>query len=279
MGAQTGFSINLWDGAAFYVAVHAYDSVESSGYSNIEYFIIDTPATYTNSLGQTFVLIPAGTFTMGSPTDEWGRGSDETQHQVTITQPFYMQTTEVTQEQWLAVTGSNPSYHSGCPTCPVEYVSWNKVQGYINNMNTRGEGTYRLPTEAECEYSARAGSTTAFPNGGITQGGCNYDPNLDPIGWYCGNSGYKTHPVAQKKPNAWGLYDMNGNVYEWCQDWYGNYPSSAMTDPTGPSSGSYRVVRAGVWDYYVETCRSANRYSEKPGSFNNKVGFRLLRQP
>ncbi len=197
--------------------------------------------TYTNSLGQTFVLIPAGTFTMGSPSNEPGRYSDETQHQVTLTQPFYMQTTEVTQAQWETLMGSNPSRFSGCPTCPVEQVSWNDIQEFITKLNARGEGKYSLPTEAQWEYAARAGSTTAFYNGGITETGGGYDPNLDVIGWYYYNSNSKTHPVGQKAPNAWGLYDMSGNVYEWCSDWYGTYPSTAVTDPTGPSSGSSRV--------------------------------------
>jgi len=280
MGTQTGISVNLWEGAAFYVAVQAYDSVESSGYSNIDYFIIDTPATYTNSLGQTFVLLPAGTFTMGSPSEEPGRNSDEgPQHQVTLTQPFYMQITEVTQEQWEAVMGSNPSFFTECPTCPVETVSWDDVQNYIVQMNLRGEGTYSLPTEAQREYAARAGSTTAFANGGITETGCGYDPNLDAIGWYCYNSGDKTHPVAQKTPNAWGLYDMSGNVWEWCQDWYGGYSSSAETDPTGPSLGSNRVRRGGRWTGCARRCRSASRCSSAPDARHNYIGFRLLRQP
>jgi len=235
--------------------------------------------TYTNSLGQTFKLIPAGTFTMGSPPNEPGRINNETQHQVTLTKSFYMQTTEVTQSQWQAVMGSNPSYFSGCSTCPVEKVSWDDVQSYINKMNLRGEGTYSLPTEAQWEYAARAGSTTAFANGGITEAGCGHDPNLDAMGWYCGNSGKKAHPVAQKTPNAWGLYDMSGNVYEWCQDWYGNYPSSSVTDPTGPSSGSVRVLRGGSWDIDARYCRSADRDADTPGYRGNNLGFRLARTP
>ena len=148
MGDKTSMSASLSEGDAFYVAVQAYDNVESSGYSNIGSFNI--LATFKNSLGQEFKLIPAGTFTMGSPSNEPGRFSNEgPQHQVTLTQPFYMQTTEVTQAQWEKVMGSNPSYFSGCPTCPVEEVSWNDVQTYISYMNARGEGTYDLPTEAQ----------------------------------------------------------------------------------------------------------------------------------
>jgi formylglycine-generating enzyme required for sulfatase activity len=254
MGTQTSISASLSDGAAFYVAVQAYDSVESSGYSNIEYFAIYA-SSYTNGLGQTFRLIPAGTFTMGSPSNERGRDSDETQHQVTLSQSFYMMTTEVTQAQWQTVMGSNPSSFTGCSTCPVEMVSWNDVHSYITQMNLRGEGIYGLPTEAQWEYAARAGSTTAFYNGGITSYSdmydCNYDANLNAIGWYCYNINVysKTKQVAGKAPNAWGLYDMPGNVAEWCQDWYSSryYDSGAVTNPTGPSSGSSRVLRGGFW--------------------------------
>ncbi len=164
-----------------------------------------------------FVLIKAGTFMMGSPEDEEGRYYKEIQHQVILTQDYYMQTTELTQGQWEAVMGSNPSNFYNCGSnCPVEKVSWNDIQAFIEKLNQRGEGIYRLPTEAEWEYAARAGSTTAFANGGITERGCSYDANLDAMGWYYGNAD-GTHPVAQKLPNAWGLYDMHGNVWEWCQ--------------------------------------------------------------
>ena len=237
-------------------------------------------------LGMTFVLIPAGTFTMGSPPDEPGRwGAERPQHQVTLTQPFYMQQTEVTQSQWEAVMGSNPSDFSGCPSCPVEKVSWDDVQTYISYMNARGEGTYGLPTEAQWEYAARAGSTTAFYNGGITfysdMYDCNYDGNLAAIGWYCDNSNSQTHPVAQKTPNAWGLYDMSGNVFEWCQDWFSSsyYDSNPSTDPVGPSSGSYRVLRGGGWSYSAKNCRSAFRNRSSPDYRSYHIGFRLKRQP
>lgn len=251
MGTQTSISVILSVGAAFYVAVEAYDSVESSDYSNVEFFLIDESCT--NSLGQSFALIPAGTFTMGSPSNEPGRDNDERQHQVTLTKSFYMQTTEVTQAQWQAVMGNNPSHFTGCPTCPVEKVSWNDAQAYITQMNLRGEGTYSLPTEAQWEYAARSGSTTAFYNGEIKSYSnmkrCNYDANLNSIGWYCYNDGSKTIQVAKKACNSSGLYDISGNVSEWCQDLYSSiyYDSGAVTDPTGPSSGSYRVLRGGFW--------------------------------
>ncbi len=255
-------------------------------------------STTTNGLGMTFSLIPAGTFMMGSPEDEPGRDSDETRHQVTLTQPFYLQTTEVTQGQWEAVMGSNPSSFSSCgDDCPVEKVSWNDVQDFITEMNKRGEGRYRLPTEAEWEYAARAGNTTAFANGGITETGCGHDPNLNAMGWYCGNSDVTyggcydtsslggpscagTHPVAQKQANAWGLYDMSGNVYEWCHDWYdSDYPTGSVTDPTGPGTGSNRVLRGGSWLFSAGSCRTASRDWVTPGFRFWDYGFRLVLLP
>jgi len=233
----------------------------------------------TNSIGMEFVYIQPGTFMMGSPTNESGRDNDEKQHRVNLTKGFYIQTTEVTQGQWKAVMGKNPSKFKNCGVdCPAETVSWNDVQQFINKLNQReGSGTYRLPTEAEWEYSARAGSDTAFANGGISELKCGYDSNLDVMGWYCGNANKKTHPVAQKQPNAWGLYDMHGNVYEWCQDWFGNYPSGSVTDPTGPSGGSGRVRRGGCWFDRARDCRSASRFRFNPGSRYLGLGFRLLR--
>jgi formylglycine-generating enzyme required for sulfatase activity len=276
---KTSAVYNLFPGCAYHVAVKACDAsgFNCSDYSIIHDVKIPIVSSFKNSLGQEFKLIPAGTFTMGSPTSELGRNDDETQHQVTLTQPFYMQTTEVTQAQWETVMGSNPSSFSGCPTCSVEQVSWNDVKAFITKMNTLGEGTYGLPTEAQWEYAARAGSTTAFYNGGITELGCRLDANLNAIGWYCHNSGGKTHTVAGKTPNAWGLYDMSGNVWEWCSDWFGAYSNSPTEDPQGPSTGSFRVVRGGSWYYYGSAfCRSACRGNLTPYYRYGYVGFRLV---
>jgi len=228
--------------------------IDSNNWFGTRYGIVRFEAAgcsgpFANSLGMSFVPVQPGTFTMGSPSSEGERNSDETQHTVTLTKGFCMQTTEVTQGQWKAVMGSNPSYFSACgDNCPVETVSWYDVQDFISRLNEKGEGTYRLPTEAEWEYAARAGSTTAFANGGISGVNyliCNNDPNLSAMGWYCDNSG--THSVAQKQATAWGLYDMHGNVWEWCQDWYGDYRTGAVTDPSGPGTGSDRVIRGGGW--------------------------------
>ncbi len=224
-------------------------------------------------LGAKFVLIPAGTFMMGSPSDEAGRESDESpQHQVTISSSFYMQTTEVTQRQWKKVMGSNPSHFGSCgDDCPVENVSWKNVQEFIIKLNKmEGTGKYRLPTEAEWEYSARAGTTTRFYSG-------DNDTDLSKAGWYNGNSLLKTHPAGQKTPNAWGLYDMHGNVWEWVHDRNGNYPSDSVTDPTGPLLGLHRMGRGGSWINNDEGCRSANRLSSGPDEHDGSMGFRLLR--
>jgi formylglycine-generating enzyme required for sulfatase activity len=316
VGNHTSASYDLSPGCAYHVAVKACSipsrgfSVDCGDYSNIHDVTIPLVSTFKNSLGQEFKLIPAGTFTMGSPADEPGRNdwfmeNMETQHSVTLTKPFYMQTTEVTQAQWEEVMGSNPSEHSGCPTCPVERVSWDDVQSYITKVNVTGEGVYSLPTEAQWEYAARAGSTTAFYNGGITELKCVIwnpchnkegpgDPNLGAIGWFCDNSvpvsqcsgSYtpptESHPVGKKSPNTWGLYDMSGNVTEWCQDWFWPYTSSPVTDPTGPSSGHQlpmRVTRSGCFVTDPAGCRSANRWMEFTNVRNGGLGFRLVRQP
>ena len=228
----------------------------------------------TNSIGMTFLYIKPGTFMMGSPSDEPGRNSDETQHKATLTRGYYMQTTEVTQKQWQAVMGNNPSYFKNCgEDCPVEQVSWNDAQEFIRRLNQKESVSgYRLPTEAEWEYAERAGTNTVYSFG-------DSDSQLSNYAWYAGNSGEKTHPVAQKNSNSWGLYDMHGNVWEWCQDWYGIYPTGSVTDPKGPSSGSYRVHRGGSWRSRARGCRSANCYNSTPDSRDDNLGFRLSRTP
>ena len=236
---------------------------------------------FENSLGMEFVLIQPGKFTMGSPEDEPGRFTGENPHTVNLTDPFYLQTTEVTQEQWMSLMKANPSSQKGCgDNCPVEQVSWDDVQNFIQKLNQKeGTDTYRLPTEAEWEYACRAGKTTAFPNGNITELDCGRDPNLDAIGWYCWNSKNKIYPVAQKKPNAWGLHDMAGNVQEWCQDWFGPYPYDEVTNPKGLPSGSYRIMRGGAWYSPARDCRCGSRFGSPPHYMFRHIGFRLCKTP
>ena len=216
-----------------------------------------------------FVYIKPGSFMLGSPSSEPGRENGETLHQVTLTKGFYLQTTEVTQGQWKRVLGSNPSKFQSCgDNCPVETVSWSDIQEFIAELNRiEGGYKYRLPTEAEWEYACRAG--TKGP----------YAGNLDAMAWYTDTSGGKSHAVGGKRPNAWGLYDMHGNVWEWCQDRYGDYPSGPLTDPVGSSSGADRVIRGGSWSYNARYCRSAYRYRDKPGYRSDYLGFRLARTP
>jgi formylglycine-generating enzyme required for sulfatase activity len=216
---------------------------------------------------------------MGSPPDEVGRTIDEDQHKVTLTNGYYLQTTEVTQKQWKAVMGELPRYIRKCSEeCPVERLSWEDAQTFIGKLNKlEGVDYYRLPTEAEWEYAARAGSLTAFPNGEITDAGC-LDPRLKEIAWYCGNStSYPQHPVAQKVPNSWGIYDMHGSVWEWCSDWYSSYPQGSVTDPSGPPDGIERVIRGGGIADNARTCRSANRLSLGSDIIIDNIGMRLVR--
>ena len=217
-------------------------------------------------------LIPAGTFNMGSPDWEVDREADEGPcHPVTITEPFYIGVYEVTQEQWFAVMGDNPSFNAASGN-PVELVSWNDCQDFITAINAMDIGTFRLPTEAEWEYACRAGNTARFSFGdGLTYA------EIGDYAWYLGNSSDATHAVGEKAPNEWGLYDMHGNVYEWCFDWYGAYDSAEQIDPLGPSTSSARALRGGGWASHPQACRSANRGSYTPTSMSVSLGFRLVR--
>jgi formylglycine-generating enzyme required for sulfatase activity len=210
-----------------------------------------------------FCRIPAGTFLMGK------QGK---QHQVTLTKDFYMARYPVTQALWQAIMGNNPSHFKG-ENHPVETVSWKDAQKFITKLNERtGESRYRLPTEAEWEYACRSGSsgTYCFGDG---------ESLLGRYAWDCSNSNSKTHPVGEKKPNAWGLYDMHGNVREWCQDWYKEYSPGSVIDPVGPSSGTSRVNRGGGWYLDAGYCRSAYRDRNFPGYRNDRIGLRLAAFP
>jgi formylglycine-generating enzyme required for sulfatase activity len=229
-------------------------------------------ARLTNSIGIEFVLILAGTFMMGSPdSDTQAADGEKPAHRVTISQPFYLGMYAVTQGQWHAVMGTNPSQFTDELNRPVEWVSWDDTQEFLRRLNAKEGGMrYRLPTEAEWEYACRAGSTARYSFGDDSS-------QLDAYGWYYDNSGSTTHPVGQLTPNAWGLYDMHGNVLEWVQDWYGAYTPEPVTDPQGPTSGSLRVLRGGSWGNVAWYCRSAARGYGAPGGRFVLLGFRLVR--
>ena len=211
----------------------------------------------TNSIGMQLVLIQPGTF-------------NNEVSEVTISKPFYMGIYPVTQEQWYVVMGTNPSRFTG-PNRPVEQVSWDDAQSFLKKLSEKDGAKYRLPTEAEWEYACRAGTKTAYYWG---------DEWDDDYGWCHVNSSERTQDVGMKKPNPWGLYDMSGNVWEWCQDWYDRYPPlSSVTDPKGPASGERRVLRGGSWGNFPENCRSAHRSRSAPAGRGPDGGFRVVRTP
>ena len=218
--------------------------------------------------GVTFKMIPVegGTFTMGATPEQQNPYSDEEPaHQVTLSS-YAIGETEVTQALWKAVMGNNPSYFKGDDR-PVENVSWNDCQQFITKLNNLTGRKFRLPTEAEWEFAARGGNKSK---------GCQYSGsnNISDVAWYDGNSSGTTHPVKTKQPNELGVYDMSGNVWEWCQDWKGSYTSNSQTNPTGPNTGSYRVNRGGGWDYSSRICRSACRGD---GTLDYRSNYRGLR--
>jgi formylglycine-generating enzyme required for sulfatase activity len=239
-----------------------------------------------NATNIEMVLIPPGSFDMGcSASNQFGCQSDENPvHTVTLTNAFYLGRYEVTQAQWTARMGSNPSWFRSAsaqvpaaqvPNRPVEQVSWNTIQGFLTATGMR------LPTEAEWEYACRAGTTTAFHGWPAQTTGTNDDTLVGNIAWFFLNSNSQTHPVGGKARNGFGLHDMAGNVWEWVNDWYGSsyYVSSPSTNPTGPSSGSARVVRGGSWDFDSDLLRSSNRDFYAPGLTDVSIGFRVARAP
>jgi formylglycine-generating enzyme required for sulfatase activity len=214
-----------------------------------------------------FVLVQPGFFQMGSAN---GFAREKPVHTVTITRPFYLSACKVTQEQWQAIMGTDWSSFKG-PKNPVDSVSWDDCQTFLRKLSEKLGGGFRLPTEAEWEYACRAGSTTAYCYG-------DDEARLGDYAWFAGNSGGATHPVALKKPNAWGLYDVHGTVWEWCQDWYGPYADGAVTDPRGPDAGDYRVLRGGSWRFDARHARSAFRTGIAPASgLNGYAGLRVAR--
>lgn len=229
--------------------------------------------TIFNSIGMQLVLILAGSFKMGGDKiAEQADDHENPRHMVKISNPFYMGIYQVTQAQWSEVMQNNPSEFQG-DLRPVERVSWHDVQAFIQKLNTQeGTDTYRLPTEAEWEYAARAASKSAYCFGGDTA-------SLSQYAWYEKNSGGETHAVGQLKPNAWGLYDMHGNVHEWVQDWFDRnyYSQSPSVSPQGPESGLAKALRGGDWGSEDWHCRSASRSLGALDRRSNRVGFRLIK--
>jgi len=211
------------------------------------------------------IFVEGGTFQMGSSS---GESDEKPVHSVTLS-GFNIGKYEVTQAQWNAVMGSNPSNFSGCDNCPVENVSWNDVQQYITKLNSQTGRNYRLPTEAEWEFSARGGKSSK----GFIYSGSN---DLNAVAWSSNNSGSKTHAAGGKQANELGIYDMTGNVWEWCSDWYGTYNSYSETNPTGASSGQSRVLRGGSWLCNADYCRAADRFRINPDGRYYRDGFRLV---
>ncbi len=211
------------------------------------------------------IFVEGGTFQMGSSS---GESDEKPVHSVTLS-AFNIGKYEVTQAQWTAVMGNNPSSFSGCENCPVENVSWNEVQDFIRKLNAQTGKNYRLPTEAEWEYAANGGKASR----GYTYSGSN---DLGSVAWNTDNSGSKTHTVGGKQANELGIYDMSGNVWEWCSDWYGTYNSYSETNPTGASSGQFRVLRGGSWYHFAHNCRTALRFWNNPDDRYFNYGFRLV---
>ncbi len=251
-------------------------------------FVTGKDRTFVNSVGMKFAFIPKGSFMMGSArsaadTAEMYGGTEadfaheHPQHRVTISRSFHMQLSEVTQKQWETVMGDNPSRFKG-DNRPVERVSWNDAQEFIRKLNQlEGADKYRLPTEAEWEYACRAKTRKSFYTGScIYADQANYNGNYP--GKSCSKGRYEgeTLPVISFTPNPWGLYDMHGNVWEWCQDWYGGYSPEDSTDPQGPLSGSYRVLRGGSWDLGAWNARSAYRFKKEPDARDSSFGFRVV---
>lgn len=285
-----GVVIYKKDGKAIKVPYYELDRIDTYDYTDepgIEGEGSDdkdeTLSFTVGGIGFNMKLVKAGTFTMGANVDDPnGTDYEKPAHSVTISKDFYIGETEVTQGLWQAVTGNSPTtdgskwssdYGVGS-AYPAYYISYNDVADFITKLNQKTGQKFRMPTEAEWEYAARGGSQSK----GYLYSGSN---NIEDVAWYTTNSGSKTHPVKTKSPNELGLYDMSGNVYEWCADWYDNtyYGISPSVDPTGPASGSNRVYRGGGWFNGATYCRTANRSRSTPTGRYDSLGFRLALSP
>jgi sulfatase modifying factor 1 len=235
-----------------------------------------TPVVIDAATGLALVAIPAGRFVMGSPVTEAGRGDDESAHAVTLTRPFYLGRHEVTQEEWRRILGEDPAQHQGCDRCPIERVSFLDVGRFLAAVNARSRTFhYRLPTEAEWEYGCRAGTASAYGTGSA------FGPEDANVDWSPGSqteASDLTHggttAVESFHPNRWGLFDMEGNVWEWTADWYGPYPAEPVSDPTGPAEGDLRVIRGGSFFFDATSARCAGRYHHRPADLGFSLGVR-----
>ncbi|MCP4714880.1 MAG: formylglycine-generating enzyme family protein [Deltaproteobacteria bacterium] len=227
------------------------------------------PADHTDSLtGMEFVLISAGSFSMGSPANEAGRDPDEGPLHTVFVGSFYLGKYEVTQAQWQAVMSANPSNFQGSDQLPVEGVSWNAAHAFVSKLNNKTGNNYRLPTEAEWEYACRAGTQTPFVAGSTPEA-------LNEYGWFTMNSGKESHPVGSRLPNTWGVYDMHGNISEWVSDGRRGYLSRIEHNPEGPDGSAKALHRGGSWIYPARLCRSANRMDYEKNTGSHLIGLRL----
>ena len=228
------------------------------------------------SSGIELVYLPAGSFLMGTPEEEIGRESQEVLHSVSITRPFYMGRFEVTQEQWQVVMGTQPSHFSACGAdCPVEDVSYTDIQNFLAKLSVRSGELFRLPTEAEWEYACRAGTRSPYSSGErLTLASANFDARLEAEGTFRG----APTPVGTFGPNPWGLYDMSGNVWEWCADWHCPYGEETIQDPIGHCDSGLRVIRGGSWYYGSDSARCGLRYTHYPDDSGQSLGFRVVRE-
>ena len=276
-GAFISNITGLTENTTYYVRAYA-TSGAGTAYGETMTFETNNPNTFTvNGVSFEMVYVEGGSFDMGATTEQGSDAYDSEYpvHSVTLSD-YYIGRCEVTQELWLAVMGSWPgtapsnSYGVGA-NYPAYYISWNDCQEFVAELNRLTGRTFRLPTEAEWEYAARGGNKSRhYKYSGSS--------NIDDVAWYWNNSG-KTHAVGTKSPNELGIYDMSGNVYEWCSDWYGSYSAGAQTNPQGPSSGTYRVLRGGSWNYNASYCRVSNRNYNDPDFSFNGLGLRLVLVP
>lgn len=274
LGSYTSNLTNLESNTTYYVRAYATNEA-GTAYGSI--YVLETEEEVmtsdetisVNGVTFTMIKVEGGTFQMGATSEQESDAYDDEYpvHSVTLSD-YYIGETEVTQELWQAVMGGNPSYFSGNQR-PVETVSWNDCKEFIEKLNQLTGKNFRLPTEAEWEYAARGGDKSQ----GYKYSGSN---TIGVVAWYWDNGGEQTHDVKTKQPNELGIYDMSGNVWEWCEDWFGDYSRESQTNPTGPSSGSGRVLRGGSWSYTARDCRVSDRGGNSPDIRFSSGGFRLV---